>query len=282
MPVTVWENIRRWYNDFTHRPECPVRFGTVANDSGEEVAPTATRCVEVCFTISGDNTIYAAEFHIIDQNAVSTFPLLLGIPFIKSYRGVLNFEYDPPFMTLLGRRHLFAEQDTAMVEITVVPRDRALGRAVPAPGPKLWLNAASTVQTRITATAKLYLSMANSKKMQFAKVDYLEPSAPQIPVHVARQLEHLEPTWRPAIMQHVKEHEHNIFLLSGSDQEALSAEEEQLLEGLGEQEPEMMEEDVGGVAQQMHVTQEEYDYLVREHRRLGHSPAIVNLFTGPA
>eukprot|EP00392_Amoebophrya_sp_AT5.2_P017650 g18049.t1 len=162
MPTSVWRNIRRW-------------FGTVANDVDGAEAPTATQCVEVCFTINEDSTVYA------------------------------------------------------------------------------------------------------------------RPQV-QLPLYVEKQLAQLKPEWRAGLVAFAQDHAcHACSALASSGEEqvgmepgGLSDEESQLLGAMEGAEPELMEDEVGEVAQQMHVTQAEYDYLLREHRRLGHSPAIVNLFTGPA
>eukprot|EP00392_Amoebophrya_sp_AT5.2_P017972 g18415.t1 len=105
--------------------ENPVRFGTIANGETETSAPLAKQRVLLYFRLKRDskNRIFSAWFEIVrggadGKDGVSSFPILLGRPFMYDYSVNVCHDQKPAYAVVAGSEvELFEPADIAMAEL---------------------------------------------------------------------------------------------------------------------------------------------------------------------
>eukprot|EP00392_Amoebophrya_sp_AT5.2_P017610 g17998.t1 len=138
IPGTVFRDISKYNPGGVKTRDLPVKFGTVGGDDDDPHAPTAFLDTEQHFLVNSSPVVFVDTFQVVDGGTVGNFPPILGQPFIKANKCVIDYEADPACVHMRGSTYGLCDAPTAMLELRFITRDDAQQRWVPPSASKIF------------------------------------------------------------------------------------------------------------------------------------------------
>eukprot|EP00392_Amoebophrya_sp_AT5.2_P018604 g19175.t1 len=128
IPESVYNRVKHMSSTGKMLLEEEIRFGTAANDREDQDAPVARYFDILYFRINGCADLFVAKFVIVDGGSIATFPLILGLPFMRQYGVDISMKTDPAELKIGSDAFQCAKQPLPMVEIEFVNEHVTVGR----------------------------------------------------------------------------------------------------------------------------------------------------------
>eukprot|EP00392_Amoebophrya_sp_AT5.2_P018619 g19196.t1 len=234
----------------------PVSFGALASESGCPNAPTAFEEAELFFVMNEAPYVFVQFFQIVQNGTVGTVPPILGQPFLRTYRVDILNSVQPPVASIAGIAFALAPENISMVDLRFISRHDAQRRWVP------------------PSASRLFFSEANVK-------NFVQGSL-ALATHQQRR-----PKVQWQMIKLPKVHHASAFLNSGSDAGEPVVDDDMIFEAIDDimavNVPDSIDrDDIEMSEEERKKARQLFEFMHREHRKLGHSPALELLYQGDA